>query len=115
MGDMDGFEDGSFADLDNFKNLAKHWGEMKGFALGLQFSPFSPFRDGSVDGITVDSLKEVLSLMGDAPVLADGSQGGVMPEGSASDAAMDYTADLLEARDILEKAYGFDHVVVMNW
>ena len=115
MGDMDGFEDGSFADLDNFKNLAKHWGEMKGFALGLQFSPFSPFRDGSVDGITVDSLKEVLSLMGDAPVLADGSQGGVMPEGSASDAAMDYTADLLEARDILEKAYGFDHDVVMNW
>ena len=33
-------------------------GEMKGFALGLQFSPFSPFRDGSVDGITVDDLKD---------------------------------------------------------
>ncbi|MDE0691091.1 MAG: DUF4856 domain-containing protein [Gammaproteobacteria bacterium] len=115
MGDMDGFDDGSFADLAGFKNLAKHWGEMKGFALGLQFSPFSPFRDGSVDGITVDSLKEVLRLMDDAPVLADGSQGGVMPSGSASDAVMDYTADLLEARDILEKAYGFDHDVVMNW
>ncbi len=115
MGDMDGFQDGSFADLGNFKNLAKHWGEMKGFALGLQFSPFSPFRDGSVDGITVASLKEVLSLMGDAPVLADGSQGGVMPSGSASEAVMDYTDALLQARDILEKAYGFDHDVVMNW
>ena len=32
-----------FADTDNFKDLAKHWGEMKGFALGLQFSPWSPF------------------------------------------------------------------------
>ena len=115
VGDMDGFQDGNFADLTNFKNLAKHWGEMKGFALGLQFSPFSPFRDGSVDGISVDSLKEVLSLMGDAPVLADGSQGGVMPSGSASDALMDYTDALLQARNILQKAYGFDHDVVMNW
>ena len=115
MGDMDSFQDGSFADLANFKNLAKHWGEMKGFALGLQFSPFSPFRDGSVSGITVDSLKEVLSLMGDAPVLADGSQGGVVPSGSASDAVMDYRDALLQARDILEQAYGFDHDVVMNW
>ena len=66
-GDMDSFSDGKFADLSNFTNLAKHWGEMKGFALGLQFSPKSPFRDGSVDGIDLDSLKSVLSLMGDAP------------------------------------------------
>ena len=115
MGDMDGFQDGSFADLANFKNLAKHWGEMKGFALGLQFSPFSPFRDGSVDGITVDSLKEVLSLMGDAPVLADGSQGGMMPSGSAGDAVMEYQDALLQARDILQKAYDFDPDVVMTW
>ena len=115
MGDMDSYQDGSFADLANFKNVAKHWGEMKGFALGLQFSPFSPFRDGSVDGIAVDSLKEVLRLMGDAPVLADGSQGGVMPAGSASDAVLEYTDALLQARDILEKAYGFDHDVVMSW
>lgn len=74
--DMDGFAGDEFADLDNFLNLAKHWGEMKGFALGLQFSPYSPFRDGSVDGINVDSLKNVLALMGAAPVLADGKQNG---------------------------------------
>ena len=46
--DMGNFEGSSFADLDNFLDLTKHWGEMKGFALALQFSPFSPFRDGSV-------------------------------------------------------------------
>ena len=28
----------------NFVNLAKHWGEMKGFALGLQFSALSPLE-----------------------------------------------------------------------
>ena len=114
-GDMRQYVPPHFADLDNFKNMAKHWGEMKGFALGLQFSPFSPFRDGSVDGITVDSLKRVLSLMGDAPVLADGSQGGVAPADGEQAAIDDYTNDLMEARDILEMAYGFDHTVVENW
>ena len=114
-GDMDSFSDGKFADLSNFTNLAKHWGEMKGFALGLQFSPKSPFRDGSVDGIDLDSLKSVLSLMGDAPVLADGSQGGVAPTGTAQEAIDAYAADLLSARDTLEKAYGFNAEVTAVW
>ena len=113
--DMEHYVAPNFADLDNFKNMAKHWGEMKGFALGLQFSPFSPFRDGSVDGITVDSLKTVLSHMGDAPVLADGSQGGVAPANGAQAAIDHYIEHLMEARDILEMAYGFDHDVVENW
>ena len=112
---MDSFSDGKFADLSNFTNLAKHWGEMKGFALGLQFSPKSPFRDGSVDGIDLDSLKSVLSLMGDAPVLADGSQGGVAPTGTAQEAIDAYAADLLSARDTLEKAYGFNAEVTAVW
>ena len=115
VGDMGAYVAPNFADLDNFKNVAKHWGEMKGFALGLQFSPFSPFRDGSVDGITVESLKTVLSLMGDAPVLADGSQAGVAPSDGAQAAIDAYIEDLLEARDILEMAYGFDPAVVEGW
>lgn len=115
VGDMEMYVAPNFADLDNFKNVAKHWGEMKGFALGLQFSPFSPFRDESVDGITVDSLKRVLSLMGDAPVLADGSQGGVAPTDGAQAAINAYRDDLMEARDILEMAYGFDPAVVEIW
>ena len=32
-----------FADASNFTTMAKHWGEMKGFGLALQFSPASPF------------------------------------------------------------------------
>ena len=115
VGDMGAYVVPNFAHLENFKNVAKHWGEMKGFALGLQFSPFSPFRDGSVDGITVDSLKTVLSLMGDAPVLADGSQGGMAATDGAQAAIDAYIEDLLEARDILEMAYGFDHAVVEGW
>ena len=113
--DMGMYVDGNFADLDNFKNVAKHWGEMKGFALGLQFSPFSPFRDGSVEGITVESLERVLSLMGDAPVLADGSQGGVMPADGAQAAIDTHIEGLREARDILQMAYGFDPAVVEGW
>ena len=69
--DMGEYQAPDFASLGNFKTMAKHWGEMKGFALALQFSPYSPFRDGSVEGIDLDDLKRVLDLMGDAPVLAD--------------------------------------------
>lgn len=114
-GDMGNYEAPNFADLDNFKNMAKHWGEMKGFALALQFSPYSPFRDGSVDGVTLDDLRDVLSLMGDAPVLADGSQGGMAAADGAQDAIDAYIEDLMEARDILEAAYEFDAAVVENW
>lgn len=115
IGDMENFVGSDFADLSNFLDLAKHWGEMKGFALALQFSPYSPFRDGSVANIDLDDLRHVLTLMGDAPVLADGSQNGVGPDGSAADAVAAYTTDLLAARDILQTAYGFDPAVVATW
>lgn len=107
VADMAEFTGGEFATLDNFKNLAKHWGEMKGFALGLQFNPESPFRTESSD-VTVDDLKTVLSLMGDAPVLPDGTQGGVAYDG-------DYAQALIQARDILQSAYDFDAENVENW
>ena len=104
-----------FADASNFTTMAKHWGEMKGFGLALQFSPASPFRDGSVEGISVSDLRTALALMGDAPVLADGSQNGVAPSGTAQEAIDAYRADLLRARDILQQAYDFDATVVENW
>jgi hypothetical protein len=113
--DMGDFVTPDFENLSNFLTLAKHWGEMKGFALALQFTPFSPFRDGSVDGVNLDHLKSVLSLMGDAPVFADGSQGGVPAAGTAEEAIDAYLADLQSARDILQEAYGFDPDVVANW
>lgn len=115
VGDMGNFVGQEFADVGNFLDLAKHWGEMKGFALALQFSPHSPFRDGSVADIDLDDLRNVLSLMGDAPVLPDGSQGGVMSSVPPADAIAAYIADLMTARDILQTAYGFDPDVVAIW
>jgi hypothetical protein len=132
-GDMDDFLGDEFANLKNFTDLAKHWSEMKGFALGLQFSPYSPFRTGEVmvDGevqtvdVDVDDLKSVLSLMGDAPVLADGTQDSTLnntedgmlynDEATASAAKAAYIADLEAARDILETAYAFDAENVADW
>ena len=114
--DMDGFTaDGEFADVANFTDLAKHWGELKGFALSLQFSPNSPFRDGTVDGITLDDLKALLANIGDAPVLADGSQNGVAPSGTAAAAISAYRSKLESVRNILTTAYGFDTEVAQNW
>ena len=111
-GDMGNFTvDNTFADASNFSDLAKHWSEMKGFALGLQFSPYSPFRSGDVADIDVDDLKEVLTLMGDAPVLADGTQMGTAFTGGVDQ----YKTDLLKARDILQKAYEFDATNTANW
>jgi hypothetical protein len=113
--DMAEFSGGAYADLSNFTTLAKHWGEMKGFALGLQFSPISPFRTEDT-GVSVTDLKRVLSLMGDAPVLADGSQGGQATAASSAEAAIEtYLSGLLEARDILEQAYELDPEVVAGW
>jgi hypothetical protein len=57
----------------------------------------------------------MLRLLGDAPVLADGSQGGVPATGTAQEAIDAYLADLQSARDILEEAYSFDSDVVAGW
>lgn len=112
--DMALFDNGSFADAANFTNLAKHWSEMKGFALGLQFNPTSPFK-GAADSTERSNLKTVLSNMGDAPVLADGSQNGVAATGTAAEAIAVYETKLLAARDILATAYGFSTADVADW
>ncbi|WP_300425381.1 DUF4856 domain-containing protein [uncultured Thalassolituus sp.] len=108
IADMDDFDGTKFADVANFTDLAKHWGEMKGFALGLQFNPLSPFR---VSEAAVANLEEVHSLMGDAPVLADGTQAGEAFTGGVSQ----YRTDLLAARDLLRDAYGFHADNAANW
>ena len=96
LGDMDklGTDDYSF------KTHAKHWGEMKGFALGLQFNPNSPL-------ITPDASKfETLhTLFGDSPVTELAGEG-------EHDA---YRADLLEARALLQDAYSFSTANVESW
>jgi hypothetical protein len=79
----------------SYSTLAKHWSEMKGFALGLQFNKNTPLNDA--DFITVHTM------MGDMPVLTGGA------EVSA------YRANLLIARDLLQAAYAFDAENTANW
>ena len=79
----------------SYSTLAKHWSEMKGFALGLQFNKNTPLNDA--DFITVHTM------MGDMPVLTGGA------EVSA------YRANLLIARDLLQAAYAFDAENAANW
>jgi hypothetical protein len=70
---------------------------MKGFSLGLQFSP-----DMALSRAQFARLHQ---LMGDAPVLA-----------SADEATRTaYTADLLSARDLLKTAYGLSQANVEAW
>ncbi len=81
----------------NKKDLAKHWSEMKGFALGIQFS--------QVPVISMTDLKSVHAKFGEAPVLLGADQ-----------AAVDvYVAKLQEARTVLKTAYSFDANNVANW
>ena len=79
----------------SYSTLAKHWSEMKGFALGLQFNKNTPLNDA--DFITVHTM------MGDMPVLTGGA------EVSA------YRANLLIARNLLQAAYAFDAENAANW
>lgn len=70
-----------------FLDHAKHWGELKGFALSLQFNPRSPVDDAD--------FAMLHQLIGTAPALP-GDPGFEQ-----------YKADLVAARAILGAAYGF--------
>lgn len=94
------------ADMDNFgteeyslANHAKHWSEMKGFALGLQFSPVG------VAQISLDDLKAVHAHFAEAPVLST----------ATAEEIAAYKAALLDARTILKTAYSFSAENVANW
>jgi len=84
--DMAAMDDGTY----DFGTHAKHWSEMKGFALSFQFNPRSPMSQAD--------LATLHDLLGDRPVLSD-----------ASPAAIDAHADdLRTARGLIGDAYGFD-------
>lgn len=78
----------------SFSDLAKHWSELKGFALGLQFNPYSP--------LTEEKFAEFHTLVADKPVL------------EVADIAA-YQQKLIQARDILEDAYNFDPQNTAGW
>jgi len=79
----------------SFADLAKHYSEMKAFALGIQFNERSQLSDAD--------FATLHQLIGTAPAFADAT------------AISSYQADLLQARDILQQAYNFDAENVANW
>jgi hypothetical protein len=83
--DMNTFGTGDY----NFGDHAKHWSELKGFALWMQFNPRSPLSDADFA-----SIHEHLGM---APVL---------PSASASEVS-DYRVSLIAARGLLAEAYSF--------
>ena len=93
LGDMAKFGTAEYSFIDH----AKHWSELKGFALGLQFNPASPVTD--------EQFVQLHSLLGDAPVLPT----------ATGDEIERYRADLIAARTLLGNAYGFGAATVENW
>jgi hypothetical protein len=73
----------------DFAGHAKHWSELKGFALGLQFNPRSPLSSADFGAFH--------SLVGNAPVLPTADPAEISA----------YAADLLTARTLIGETYGF--------
>lgn len=80
-----------------YKDLAKFWSEMKGYALASQFSPKAILSDADFDRIH--------QLMGQVPILPH--------HGKIANKA--YQENLLQARDILKQAYKFSDENVVSW
>ena len=79
----------------DFYGHAKHWSELKGFALSLQFNPRSP--------LTSDQFIQLHATIGEKPVL---------PEQDGFDA---YKTSLQEASDLLQTAYEFTDANIAAW
>lgn len=79
----------------SYADLTKHWSEMKGFALGLQFNEDSPLSDAD--------FATVHTMFGDMPVLIGDVE------------VADYRAGLMSARDLMQEAYAFSPENAENW
>lgn len=94
-GDIDDIASGDYTQ-EQFYAFAKHWSEMKGFALNIQFNPVSPLVNVDRElntGSPSAQLVKLNELMGNAPVI------------SGADAVQKYKDGLKEARNILRDAY----------
>jgi hypothetical protein len=129
LGDMAKFDTDEYS----YASHAKHWGELKGFALGLQFNPWSPLHevlpeycyDMGTHEVTEGMSEEdctaagglhtpestgfvrLHSKIGDAPVLSNN------PDGMA--AIMSYQGSLGTAKNVIKDAFGFSDEDVTNW
>jgi len=95
IGDLDGYIVGA-ADQD-VADLSKHWSELKGFALGLQFSPIATMAE--------DKQVELHGLIGQSPITQLNSK----------TATQEYIDDLIAARTLVQVEFGFDAEAVKTW
>ena len=82
---------------ENFANLNKHWAEMKGYTVALQYNPFRLITDGQ--------LAELHGIMGEAPVYDEPGSNGHNTQ----------VANYKRAKDVLQAAYGFSNANMENW
>ncbi len=100
INDLDGDLAEVGTDAFDYATTAKHFSELKGFALGLQFNPYSPIA-GEEEAKFAKFVK-LHELLKDAPVLVE------------ADVAA-YRTDLAEARQLLQDAFEFDAATVAEW
>ncbi len=82
---------------ENITNLNKHWAEMKGYTVALQYNPFRLITDGQ--------LAELHGIMGKAPIY----------EKPGSNVYNTQVANYKRAKDVLQAAYGFSNTNMDNW
>lgn len=82
---------------ENRANLNKHWAEMKGYTVALQYNPFKLISDGQ--------LRELHGIMGEAPKY----------DAPGSSAYNTQVANYERAKVVLQTAYGFSSANMKNW
>ncbi|MYB65166.1 DUF4856 domain-containing protein [Candidatus Poribacteria bacterium] len=82
---------------ENRANLNKHWAEMKGYTVALQYNPFKLITDGQ--------LRELHGIMGTAPKYDE----------PGSSAYSSQVANYQRAKVVLQTAYGFSSTNMDNW
>ena len=82
---------------ENIANLNKHWAEMKGYTVALQYNPFRLITDGQ--------LAELHGIMGKAPIY----------DQPGSNAYNTQVNNYKRAKDVLQAAYGFSNTNMDNW
>ena len=82
---------------ENIANLNKHWAEMKGYTVALQYNPFRLISDGQ--------LAELHGIMGEAPIYDE----------PGSNSYKTQIANYERAKVVLQTAYGFSNDNMANW
>lgn len=82
---------------ENRTALNKHWAEMKGYTVALQYNPFRLINDGQ--------LAELHGIMGESPIY----------DVPGSNAYNTQVADYKRAKSVLQAAYGFSNANMEGW